>query len=227
MKVSRLTLDPRNRATRALLHDAQQLHQWIMRAFPKVQGEEARRALGVLHRLEDDVCTGRPLLFVQSAETPDWSFAADVLGAPPGGEGVVVVDLAPTLDRLAAGALCAFRLRANPTRKIDTRSGPDGARRNGRRVPLRDPAARVAWLERKAAAAGFSLVRGVTEEPEVRVTEESPQRGRRDDAGLTHEGVRFDGLLRVESPELLRAAVAQGVGPGKAYGFGLLSIRPL
>lgn len=226
MKVSRLTLDPRSRETRALLHDAHQLHRWVMRAFPPAAGAP-RQALGVLHRLEADARTGELVLYVQSAEAPDWSFAAGALAPAARGENPAVVDIGPTLDGLSAGALCAFRLRANVTRKVDTRSGPDGARRNGRRVPLRDHAARVAWLERKAAAAGFALVRGVSEEPEVRVTDEAPQRGRRDDAPLTHEGVRFDGLLRVTDPAALRAAVAAGVGPGKAYGFGLLSLRPM
>lgn len=37
---------------------------------------------------------------------------------------------------LGTGAALVFRLRANPTRKIDTKTGPDGQRNNGQRVEL-------------------------------------------------------------------------------------------
>ena len=44
---------------------------------------------------------------------------------------------------------------------------------------------------------------------------------------VTVEGVRFDGVLRVTDAGLFRAAVEAGVGPGRAYGFGLLSFRAI
>ena len=36
--------------------------------------------------------------------------------------------------------------------------------------------------------------------------------------------VQFDGLLEVAEPDRLRAAVRQGIGSGKGFGFGLLSL---
>ncbi|MEM0963873.1 MAG: type I-E CRISPR-associated protein Cas6/Cse3/CasE, partial [Bacteroidota bacterium] len=41
---------------------------------------------------------------------------------------------------------------------------------------------------------------------------------------LPHVGVRFDGELRVIDPDRLAVAVASGIGPAKAFGFGLLSL---
>lgn len=41
---------------------------------------------------------------------------------------------------------------------------------------------------------------------------------------IPHFGVRFDGLLCVTDPETLVEAVRQGIGPAKAFGFGLLSL---
>ena len=38
---------------------------------------------------------------------------------------------------LTEGMTLRFRLRANPTRRIETKSGTDGQRRNGKRVELR------------------------------------------------------------------------------------------
>jgi CRISPR system Cascade subunit CasE len=132
----------------------------------------------------------------------------------------------------------AFRLRANPTRKIDTKSDAQG-KRQGRRVELRGEAAQVAWLRRKGLGAGFEIL-SVATQPEVpavlarrtaKVTGErlDPGSGRRQQ--LTFAAVVFDGLLRVVDPARLRDALEQGLGPGKAYGFGLLSLavpsRPL
>lgn len=40
-------------------------------------------------------------------------------------------------------------------------------------------------------------------------------------------GVRFDGVLRVTDVEVLLDALRGGIGPAKAFGFGLLSLAPL
>jgi CRISPR-associated protein Cas6/Cse3/CasE subtype I-E len=41
---------------------------------------------------------------------------------------------------------------------------------------------------------------------------------------LAFIAVQFDGLLEVEDPERFMAAIHQGIGPGKGFGFGLLSL---
>jgi CRISPR system Cascade subunit CasE len=41
---------------------------------------------------------------------------------------------------------------------------------------------------------------------------------------ITHFGVRFDGLLRVEDPERLKIGLSSGIGSAKGFGFGLLSL---
>jgi CRISPR system Cascade subunit CasE len=38
--------------------------------------------------------------------------------------------------------------------------------------------------------------------------------------------VQFDGLLAIADPEAARGAVLAGIGKGKSYGFGLLSLAP-
>lgn len=39
--------------------------------------------------------------------------------------------------------------------------------------------------------------------------------------------VRFDGVLTVTDPDTFRQTVAAGIGPAKAFGFGLLSVAPV
>ena len=54
-----------------------------------------------------------------------------------------------------------------------------------------------------------------------------PERGPAIKQKLTFAGVLFDGHLEVTDASLFYETIRQGVGPGKAYGFGLLSVgRP-
>jgi CRISPR system Cascade subunit CasE len=41
---------------------------------------------------------------------------------------------------------------------------------------------------------------------------------------MAHTGVDFDGVLRVTDPALFTQSLAAGIGAGKAWGFGLLSV---
>lgn len=45
-------------------------------------------------------------------------------------------------------------------------------------------------------------------------------------ARLSFEGILYEGILEVADPERFATAVRQGIGPAKAYGYGLLSVAP-
>ena len=135
------------------------------------------------------------------------------------------------LDSLHPGERLRFRLRANPTKKVDTKSGPNGERRNGRRVKLKTEAEQVAWLRRKAAEASFEVlaVKASSDIAALDVIDEGQSTGWRQPgdgrgAHLIFGTVLYDGYLRVIDPEGFRQAVERGLGSGKAYGFGLLSV---
>lgn len=233
--LSRLIINLDSRAVRRDLADCQALHRTIMRAFPTVtEGSEgARERFGVLFRLEEGRRTGAPpSLLVQSRIEPDWAglpegYLLETADAP-------VNPACKRVDErygaLAPGAVLRFRLRANPTRKVETKSGPDGARRNGRRIGLRNEAERIAWLQRKGETGGFRL-RAVRGQPLVANAQTGLETvtGSRARAGgstahLTFEAVLFEGILEVTDPDCFLKTLAEGIGPAKAYGFGLLSI---
>jgi len=223
MKLSRLFLNPVSRDVARAQSDSQALHRRVMEMFGTADGP-ARAAHGVLFRLEASERDGTLVLLVQSRDAPSLDRLPDhFLDPRAGGDASATTDLAPLVGRLLAGSRFRFRLRANPTRRIDTKSAPDGARRNGRRVPLRTPDARIAWLERKLSLAGFALVGGGEG---CLMSPDGLQRGKRGDGRLTHEGVVYEGIVSVVDPGLARAALEHGVGPAKAYGFGLLSLSP-
>ena len=44
---------------------------------------------------------------------------------------------------------------------------------------------------------------------------------------MTHRKAQFDGALRITDVELFRKSLLSGMGRGKAYGMGLLTLVPL
>jgi hypothetical protein len=106
---------------------------------------------GFLFRI--DPSGGGMQIIVQSATAPNWSYAfgnfRGVLSAEP-----QVRPFAPSFSR---GQRLQFRLEANPTRCVDSKTAPDGTRRRGRRVPVA-AADCVEWLRRFQRDGGFTAL---------------------------------------------------------------------
>ncbi|MBI3794490.1 MAG: type I-E CRISPR-associated protein Cas6/Cse3/CasE [Nitrospinae bacterium] len=171
---------------------------------------------GFLFRI-DPLDGGRAMILVQSAIQPDWEYsfhnAKHFLAAP--------CQAKPFDPTFANGQNLGFRLVANPTRKIDTKSGPDGKNRNGRRVPVQ--ADKLAeWLQRHGMKAGFSVEKHSCHHGYVYFNKQKGKDGNR------LFSVHFDGILKVvDSAVFLQLAITRGIGSAKALGFGLLSVMPL
>jgi CRISPR system Cascade subunit CasE len=234
MFLSRLILNSRSRAARRDLGDCHDLHRTIMSAFPQAQSNDAgaRAQFDVLFRIDIDRRTGKVVLLVQSSLQPDWSKLPPdyLLDAHGETDNPACKSIDETYGALQMGTRLRFRLRANPTRKIETKSAPDGRKRNGKRVELYKEEDQIAWLQRKAENAGFRLL-GVRINPDalnLRAAPENKASGQRNHKGqkqgLTFGSVLFEGELAITDMEKFQAALASGIGPGKAYGFGLLSI---
>jgi CRISPR system Cascade subunit CasE len=226
--LARAFLNPVSRAVRADLGDPAGLHRTVMRAFPDDAGPEARKKHGVLHRVDEDARRGRFVLFVQSVTRPDFARLPaayfldladdfDVAASGPS-ENPAVREVDQERGRIAVGDSFVFRLRANTTKKIP-KAGPEAGTRtkNGMRVPVRGDEERLRWLGRHATSAGFQV-------SGVQVTE-VPARSGRGPRELTFAGAVYEGRLQVTDADAFRAVLTSGIGPGKAFGFGLLSIQ--
>jgi CRISPR system Cascade subunit CasE len=208
---------------------------------------DARARLGVLHRVEIHPRTGQIALLVQSAARPDWSnLAAGYLASLPDMESAAVKPVADAYAAITTGDVLLFRLRANPTKRLPPVTGRDGVRRDGKRVDLRGEDEQLDWLTRKAADHGFELLNATVRPglqtgqsaadpgsiPDVRASVGARRVGRRTatvDRSVTRQimtfgDVLFEGHLRVLDPDGFRRTLALGIGSGKAYGFGLLSV---
>ena len=223
MYLSRLILNPRSRRVQSELASPYELHRTLMQGFPQTDGKDPREEFDVLFRV--DICprTNRIAVLVQSAAKPDWTLHARIPGylvetggAPPHPDG-------KSIDRqteaLRVGQTLAFRLHANPAKR--SVKGDN----KGKRVGLYREEEQVAWLRRKAEACGFDLLQAAVAPEGLKI---GRKRGPAPDEShrTKHHAVRFEGVLRIVDADRFRAALKQGIGPGKAFGFGLLSLAP-
>jgi CRISPR system Cascade subunit CasE len=230
--LSRLYLNHRSRAVMKDVADPRMLHKTISGCFPAIEGqadrpqhlrETPRNTFNILHRLERQRdCF---VLYVQSTVSPDWSRLT-----PGYANSIEVKPINGLYSNISNGTRLVFRLAANPTKRAGKNdTGKDRFRdEKRRRIDIRDDEGRIRWLERKGAECGFSLCR-VSTKPEVASVDAMPRPALifRHDAGRVTLGKAvFDGVLEVTDADAFRNAIASGIGTGKAYGFGLMSVAP-
>ncbi len=209
MHLSRLTLDPRSRQVQAELYNPYQMHRTLLSAFPDgIQGQER-----VLYRLETNRQPPHLVILLQSRLEPKWS------ALEQGGYLLQPAQVKAFELQFQDGQVLAFRLAANPTKRLKSSQGD----KPGKRVGLYRPEDQETWLLRKATLNGFSILR-------VQASSLADQFAFKKENGgwmkVTHHGVRFDGVLQVVDSRLFTQAVIAGVGSAKGFGFGLLSLAP-
>jgi CRISPR system Cascade subunit CasE len=243
--LSRLFLNARSHQVISELKHPYEMHRTIMGAFPKILDETTsnpRDQFGVLVRAEIDEAIGAVKVYVQSRFEPNWSFLnakRDYLSAFADMVSYAYKDIMPSYRRIHNEQVLSFRLRANPTKRVGKKDDP----LKGKRVELYREADQIDWLMRKGrereaeAPGGFELLmKPIIDEkgeeqliPRVNVKREGKVKGRKRSQRheTTHLSVLFDGLLRVTDPNAFKETLIYGIGPAKAFGFGLLSVAPV
>lgn len=206
MYLSKLVLNGSNRLVQKDLSNAHKLHQQIMHAFPDEQRETSRNDWNILFRQEPD----SEVVLVQSALEPNWSnlppqYLSDRVELP-----LAVKPFALSVEQLMAGRILQFRLRANPSKRDN---------QTRKTIGLFRAADQLAWLERQAGRCGFHL-QGVDVIPSPNVFGQKGDKS----APIRISTALYQGVLEVTDPEVFLNAVQQGIGRGKSYGCGLLSI---
>lgn len=243
MFLTRLYLNPRNRAVQRDLNDCYQLHRTVLSMFPQAKKSKngARSQFKILFRVEGSE-SGRIIkLLIQSMIKPDVSKLNEkyTLGAN-GNKNIAVKNIEGIFTQFENDRKLRFRLRANPTRKINTSSKEDrlsGEKKNGIRVPITSDEELVKWLKRKSQNHGFEILNlKISKEiPNVRISSMEYSRGvKKKPTGksgksfnLKFDTIQFDGVLKINELDKFSDAIKNGVGSGKAFGYGMLSIAPL
>lgn len=219
MYLSRLTLDPRRRGARRLTGSPQALHAAILTGVPAPTAAPGR----VLWRLDTSADTAA--LYILTPTEPEFTALAGQAGA----DGWESRPYNRFLDSLAAGQTWQFRLTANPTRcgrhPTKNRTQPFGHLT----VTQQDQ-----WLADRAPKIGIQLsTPNHLPEPSYTVIARNRMAFRRKDpnnsgqyATVTLSTATYQGSLHITDPTALCAALTNGIGRGKAYGCGLLTLAP-
>lgn len=186
---------------------------------------------------------GRTVILVQSAVRPDWDYAfhnADyLLAASP--------EVKPFDPCFTRGQSLRFRLATNPTRRLSRHSleheQPIEEKWIGKRIPVPSAAEIKAWqrdnpnkdarlficyrlfdwLACKAEGLGFSIEKDSTTAQTGYIYMSKTREG----DGHRLRSVRYEGILKVIDADNFRNTLIRGIGSGKAFGFGLLSVAPV
>lgn len=235
--LSRIWLNPLRTQAQRMLNNPRVLHAAILGGIARQPVDER-----VLWRLETDQ-PHRMSVLALTQSRPSWECLIEQAGWP-GAEDPqdLVKPYEPLLDLVVRGREFAFRVKANPTSSTKNPINPTPAQRDQLAASPRSRGVRVAhrpvryqldWLLNRVNRWGFQLVSHEDHEPSVQVVE----RGRLDFTKPADNGngsgrrvvlqtATFEGLLRVDDAETARASLLNGVGPGKAYGLGLITLAP-
>lgn len=213
MYMSRLDVNSQRRGARRLLASPQRIHAAVLAAFPEslAQAERGR----VLWRLDEG--SFDPVLYVVSPGRPDLTHLVEAAGRPT--YGWRTGHYGDFLQRLATGSRWAFRLRANPVHNARADAGE-----RGKRFAHVTADQQTAWFLRQAERHGFAVDDASAGAPDVVVRARRTFRFDRDGQTVTLATAVFEGTLRVVEVEALRSALVEGIGPGKGYGCGLLTL---
>ncbi len=207
MYLSKVILDIRHPSARQALSDANDMHRNLMAGFVMDSDLEMPRAeKSVLYRVIEK--RDQIYLLVSSNEKPN---PAELAKRGLNTDETMIRDVSSLREKLSAGRLLRFELLASPCKKL-------GGEANGRRFFLQTAEERLNWLKRKGEQGGFEVL--FADETGARVDVV----GRREGKQVKNSAVLFSGLLRITDAEAFWASYTCGIGPGKAYGLGMLTI---
>ncbi|MGW7719193.1 type I-E CRISPR-associated protein Cas5/CasD [Streptomyces chartreusis] len=219
----RIRLNLSNFDIRRNMHRPGSLHKTVMLLAPEGLGDNPRQKAGLLFRLEHATHTLPPTLLAQTRLPPDLARMPATYGQPE------TRDLTPLLAALTAGRRVRYRITANPSTRYTIKKDADPffpiAKPRHKDVPL-DGDDALAWWQRKATRAGLDL-HSAALTPMARSQHPiTRERTDRPPDVFRYALTRFDGEATITDPDHLRHAVLTGIGRGKAYGAGLLSLAP-
>lgn len=200
MYLSKIVLNLRNKQALAELSNVYELHRTIMSAFPDESSGGPGR---VLFRVEEGTELLGKVVIIQSQHKPDWNYlrvANDYLIGDP-----ETKEYNPAISN---GKIYRFRLLGNPTVK-----------KNGKRLALHKDDEQIKWIMRKAESSGFTIT-DMIHIPKEGLRGKKPGQ----EEFITLHSVLFEGRIRVDNQEKFLDCLEKGIGSGKGFGFGLISI---
>lgn len=198
MYLIRIDLERSSRMVRSAMADCQQMHRLVMGLF-----DAGREDAEVLYRVKEQ---GMNISLYLYSAVPVMEERL-LPGMQLGGQR----EVSAWLDTMTAGRCLRYDLLAMPSKKVA------GEGKNSRRRVLRTEEERMEWLHRKAQQNGFRLL-DVTESGSTSFSGRHSDR----DGVMYWDSYRYTGMLQITDEAAFRNALKKGIGPGKAYGLGML-----
>jgi len=182
---------------------------------------------------EPDPEASRDFLYRQEGQADELAFLVLSTRKPGTDEGLWHIQTKPYAPKLQSGQRLAFSIRINPVVKRRDDAGrqhrhdlvmdlkknePDSAETQAERVQI---AARQ-WLGARQSQCGFELAEGSVIGEAYRQWRFAGKGGNR----ITFSSIDCSGRLVVSDTDRFESALMKGIGPAKAFGCGLLLIRP-
>ena len=244
MYLTKFPINMTRRETRFMLSSPYRMHAAIAGSFASVTQEQDGR---VLWRIDHGV-NNTASLYIVSPNIPSLVGLDEQIGWPDLAQQWQTRDYAAVLDMLKEGQIFNFRLVANPI--VNRRAITDKYGRS-KRLPHVTTLQQSAWLmgsdaytdaqlpvpeylshqsSSRAERCGFEVVKD--KETGVRRLAVSNTRTWSFKQGQGGNNIRlataqYDGVLRVSDAGLMRHALTNGIGRGKGFGCGLLTIAPV
>jgi CRISPR system Cascade subunit CasE len=187
------------------------IHGILSAAFPGIRNKNANECIWRIDKISD----GMTLLLV-SVGSPNRSHIESEIGRR-GDARNKTLDYEPFLAKVENSQTWGFRLCANP---VGHSKIPQGKR--GKVYALRSESEQLEWLDRQGEKYGFRI-NGCSVTNDELMTFYGTDKGSGKNA-VCIKSVTFDGMLTVTDAEAFRTALTGGIGRGKAYGCGLLTI---
>jgi len=209
MYLTRIALNTKRKATLCALTMPQKLHGAIECGF---KGERRRN----LWRIDwiDTNC----YLLVLSETLPDFTHIAGQFGFPGTQPVWETKDYDPFLRQIEEGQVWKFRLRANPVHAVKEK----GAQGRGKIIAYGTPDQQKNWLLMRSENLGFSLEKDAFEV--VHNEWKNFHKGQGENHIVSLHAASFEGILTITNADLFRKTLSEGIGRGKAYGLGMLTI---
>lgn len=211
MYLTRFQLNPGRINTGNLLRNPRAARAAVLSTMPGESTTDDGRTLWRIDSIDH-----RHFLYIVSPTAPDLTGLIETSGWPTRPDAIAQTrEYTPLLNKLTNGQRWQFRLTASP---VD---------RHGQQIIRhRTHTDRLAWLDKHATKAGFTIPRYL-DEPDVKITGMRPHRFGHDAGGkVTIHTTTFTGHLDITNADTLRAALTHGIGRSRAYGCGLLTLAP-
>ncbi len=200
MYLTKIELDLGNRTVQGALGDCQRMHRLLNGLF-----DRSRDEVKLLYRIQNGGGSCAVYLYSESPVIRDKLFPFMVLAGER--------DVTAWQSTMTEGRRVRFDLLTMPSKKVAQADG-----KNSRRRVLRTEEERMAWLVKKAAQNGFAIVSVQELESDSFVGNHKAEQGGR----MNWDTYHYRGVLEIQDAAAFQKALSCGMGPGKAYGLGMI-----